>query len=76
MVPLAGLIDPGKERQRIEGRIKELTDELARLSGRLADTQFVQRAPKEVVDQMKTRRAEVADALKKFSGHLELLQVL
>lgn len=76
IMPLAGLIDAAKERQRIESRVQELTDELARLDGRLADAQFTQRAPKDVVDQMTARRADVADALKKFSGHLQLLQVL
>ena len=76
VVPLAGLIDAAKERQRVETRIKELTDELGRIDAKLKDKQFVQRAPKEIVEQVKARRAQVVETLQKFSGHLQVLQTL
>ena len=76
VVPLAGLIDVNRERQRIQTRVAELTDELARLNAKLKDRQFVQRAPQEVVAQTKQRRGQVAETLKKFTSHLHLLESL
>ena len=76
VVPLAGLIDAGKERRRIETRVKELTDELGRLHAKLKDRQFVQRAPKDIVEQTKARRIQVAETLQKFASHLQILQTL
>ena len=76
IVPLAGFIDVDRERQRVQTRVTELTEELARLNAKLRDRQFIQRAPKEVVDQTKARRLNVTETLKKFTSHLHLLQAL
>jgi len=76
VIPLAGLIDAGKERQRLEGRMKELTDELARIDAKLADAQFTQRAPEQVVQQTRDRHTQVTETIKKFHGHLQLLKSL
>jgi len=76
IVPLAGFIDVGRERARIQTRVQELSEELSRLAARLRDRQFTQRAPKEIVEQTKAKRGEVADTLKKFTSHLQLLQAL
>ena len=74
IVPLAGFIDVNRERARIQTRVQELRDELSRLTARLKDRQFTQRAPKEIVEQTKAKRGEVADTLKKFTSHLHLLE--
>ena len=76
IVPLSGLIDVAKERQRLQTRVQELTDELNRLNARLKDRQFVQRAPEDVVNQAKQRRTQVQETLQKFTGHLQLLESL
>jgi valyl-tRNA synthetase len=74
IVPLEGLIDIQQERGRLQQRVTELTNELSRLELRLRDQQFVQKAPKEVIEQAKSRRTELQDTLKKFSEHLAVLQ--
>ncbi len=76
VVPLAGLIDAAKERGRLQARIQELTQELGRIDVKLGDKQFVERAPADVVEQSRARRAQVEESIKKSSGYLELLQAL
>ena len=76
ILPLTGVIDASKERQRLQTRISELSEELSRLEAKLKDRQFVQRAPKEVVAQTKARRTQVDETLQKFSGHLKLVESL
>ena len=74
VIPLAGLIDAGKECARLQQRVEELTKQLAGIEGRLKDPQFTTKAPADVVEQTRTRRAQVQETLKKFSDHLALLQ--
>ena len=74
LIPLEGLIDPNKERQRVHQRVQELTKHLAQLDGRLKNQQFTRKAPKGIVDQARTKRRQVHDTLKKFADHLDLLQ--
>ncbi len=76
VIPLTGMIDAAKERQRLQTRVKELTSELARLDGRLNDQQFMQRAPQDVIDGVKAKRPDVEETLKKLTGHLHLLESL
>ena len=76
LVPLAGLIEPARERDRLQQRIDELTNELSRLEARLRDKRFTQKAPKEVVEQAKSRRVQVQDTLKKFADHLAVIQAM
>ena len=76
LIPLEGLIDPDKERQRVRQRVQELTKHLAQLDGRLKNQEFTRKAPKEVVDQARTKRQQVHETLKKFSDHLALLKTL
>jgi valyl-tRNA synthetase len=71
---LTGFIIVVQERQRMQQRVDELTKQLAGIEGRLKDDQFTAKAPKEVVEQTKERRAQVQESLKKFSDHLTLLQ--
>jgi valyl-tRNA synthetase len=76
VIPLTGLIDAGKERARLQQRVDELTKQLAGIESRLKDAQFTARAPKEVVEQTRERRAQLQETLKKFSDHLALLKTM
>ena len=75
-VPLAGLIDAERERARLQEDIDQLRQELGRLDTRLADTQFVQKAPKEIIDQTRERQAQVRETIAKLSSHLAVLQAM
>ena len=74
LIPLAGLIDTDRERQRLKQRVDDLTRQLSQLDARLCDKQFAAKAPKGVVEQTKERREQVRETLKKFSDHLAVLQ--
>jgi len=76
LMPLAGLIDPARERQRLRQRVEDLTKQLAQVDSRLRDKQFTQKAPTDVVEQAKARRAQVRETLKKVSDHLAVLQAM
>jgi valyl-tRNA synthetase len=57
-VPLAGLIDLGAERQRLEKELAKTQSELDKCTTKLSNEGFTSRAPAEVVEQEKQRAAE------------------
>ncbi|MGV3524248.1 MAG: valine--tRNA ligase [Candidatus Sericytochromatia bacterium] len=59
ILPLAGLIDPDKERERLQRELSKLDKELKALSGRLENPQFRARAPQEVVAEAEQQRTEL-----------------
>lgn len=58
VVPLAGMIDLDKERQRLETEIVQLDKQLTTLQSRLSNEGFVAKAPPQVVE---AERAKAAD---------------
>jgi valyl-tRNA synthetase len=58
LVPMAGLIEPASELQRLERRARKLEQELLRSRTKLADEHFVRNAPPEVVAQERSRLAQ------------------
>jgi valyl-tRNA synthetase len=58
LVPMAGLIEPASELQRLERRVQKNERELSRSRGMLANDNFVRNAPPEVVAQERTRLAD------------------
>jgi len=72
-VPLAGLLDVGEERNRL---MKRIENEEARLNGvlkKLANRNFVERAPKDVVARERERQAEIEEQIRKLRASLEEL---
>jgi valyl-tRNA synthetase len=69
-VPLGGLIDFDKERERI---IKEKTkkeNEARSLAGRLDNISFMERAPREVVQETRSRHEELVTEIEKLQSTL------
>lgn len=58
-LPLSGLIDPEKERQRLTKQQKKLTAEIAKLSGQLKSSGFVDKAPAALVEKARADLAEL-----------------
>ena len=61
MVPLAGLIDVATERERLRKEIDKLTKELARVAAKLANDDFLAKAPAAVI----AKERDKSDALRK-----------
>ena len=57
-LPLGDVIDFAKERARLEKDLKKAQDEIARFDAKLGNEQFVAKAPEEVLEEQRAKRAE------------------
>jgi valyl-tRNA synthetase len=74
-LPLGEVIDLDKERARLAKDLKKAQDEIAKFDAKLGNAAFVAKAPEEVIEEQKERRADAAaqaarlqEALKRLSG--------
>jgi len=72
-VPLEGLIDFEKERDRLKSQIEKLTEEKSRLDAQLANESFVKRAPADKVEALRERSAEIETQVRTLTDNLEAL---
>jgi valyl-tRNA synthetase len=63
LIPLAGLIDLGAEKARLDKEIKRVEGEIGKCNGKLGNATFVANAPAAVVDQERQRLTEFATTL-------------
>jgi valyl-tRNA synthetase len=73
VLPLAGVIDLDEEKARLGREQDKLTAEIAKLDKKLANEQFLAKAPEEVVEEQRTRRAEFAEKRERLGAALEQL---
>ena len=73
-VPLEGLIDFEKERERLEAQINNLNSENEKLGKQLSNENFVARAPAEKVESLRERVAEIETQLSALNQNLEALK--
>jgi valyl-tRNA synthetase len=73
-LPLSGLIDPEKERKRLEKRIEKLEKEIEKLSSRLNSKGFMEKAPEDLVIKVQAELAELEDQASKIEASLKALQ--
>jgi len=66
MIPLGSIINKEEELARLKKEIDRLEKELLKANGKLANADFVARAPAEIVAQEKQRVSEFEAALAKF----------
>jgi valyl-tRNA synthetase len=71
---LANVIDLAAERERLSKEIGKLQKEIDKIDERFANEQFMAKAPEEVVEENRERRAEAEAAAKKLKAALERLQ--
>ncbi|MDR8390184.1 valine--tRNA ligase [Aliifodinibius sp. S!AR15-10] len=69
-VPLEGLIDLEKERERIEKEINRLEGFLKSVNGKLNNEQFVENAPEDVVQRERDKKEDTETNLDKLRGIL------
>ncbi len=73
-LPLGDVIDLAKERIRLQKDLKKAEDEMARFDAKLNNPAFVSRAPEEVIEEQKERRAEAAAIATRLGEALNRLQ--
>jgi valyl-tRNA synthetase len=77
LVPLADLIDLSSEAERLQKQIEKLNNDKHRIETKLANENFVQRAPAEVVSQERERLQELIDVLEKLEEqHNKILKLI
>ena len=74
-IPLGGLVDLDKERERLQEEIADIDRNRERLAARLSDERFLSRAPAEVVERererlssIEERKGRAEDVLTRLSG--------
>jgi valyl-tRNA synthetase len=72
-VPLEGLIDFDKERERLRTQITKLAEERSRLDVQLSNQNFLGRAPAEKVEALRERHAEIGEQIGTLETNLAAL---
>ena len=73
---LANVIDLAAERERLSKEIGKLQKEIDKIDERFANEQFMAKAPEEVVEENRERRAEAEASAKRLKAALERLQAV
>lgn len=68
---LAGVVDIDKERMRLSKELEKMTRERDKIAARLADGKFIEKAPPEVIEQERSRFADLEDRRARTAGILE-----
>jgi valyl-tRNA synthetase len=76
LVELGGLIDRDAELARLDKQIARLEQEIGRINGKLANTNFVDRAPAEVVQKERDKRADMDHSLTELRAQRERIAAL
>jgi len=73
-LPLGDVIDLAQERARLEKDLKKAEGEIARFDAKLNNPGFVSRAPEDVIEEQKERRAEASALASRLGEALRRLQ--
>jgi valyl-tRNA synthetase len=69
-LPLEGVVDLPAEAARLAKEIAKLDGEIAKMDSKLGNAQFVEKAPEEVVDELRERREDAAASSAKLKQAL------
>ena len=72
-IPLGGLIDIDQERSRMKKRVLEINHLINSINGKLANENFMNRAPENVIMKEKSNLKKLTDELKKVNSNLKML---
>ncbi len=70
LVPLEGLVDPAKEKERVARELGKVDKDLVLIIKKLSNESFVSRAPADVVAKERERQTELEDTKKKLEDAL------
>jgi valyl-tRNA synthetase len=68
LIDLAGAVDLGKERARLQKEAAGLTSELDKIAKKLGNEQFLAKAKPEVIDEQRERQADAEAALARLNA--------
>jgi valyl-tRNA synthetase len=71
LVPMAGLIDPDAELERLAKRLRTVESDIAKLDAKLSNGDFARNAPAEVVAKDRARLAELRTELAQLTAQVE-----
>jgi valyl-tRNA synthetase len=72
-VPLEGLIDKNAEKTRLQRELDKVTKEVEGLERKLSNSSFVEKAPAEVVEEIRRRLADYQDQASKLRSAIDRL---
>jgi valyl-tRNA synthetase len=76
LVPMAGVIDPQAELDRLAKRLRKAETEVHKLEGKLANADFARNAPPEVVAKDHARVAELRMELAQLTAQIARVDAL
>jgi valyl-tRNA synthetase len=75
-VSLEGIVDVARESARLEKEIAKLAKENEGLTKKLANEQFLGKAPADVVDKVRQRQAALLEKLERLQAHLDKIRAV
>ncbi len=76
LVPMAGLIDPAAELDRLAKRLRKTETELSKMDSKLSNAEFVRNAPPEVVAKDQQRLSELRTELSQLTAQIARVTAL
>jgi valyl-tRNA synthetase len=76
LVVLKGLVDASTERARVDRELKKAQKELSAIDKKLASPGFVERAPKEVVEESQAQRLTLVRTIERLEAAKKLADEL
>ncbi len=73
MLPLAEVIDISQERDRLSREVEKMTGEIGKIEKKLANEQFVAKAPAHVIEEQKSRRQDALETRDRLADALSRL---
>jgi len=74
ILPLADVIDIDQECARLEKELGKVRGEIKKLDGKLSNAQFLSKAPEDVIEEQRTRKAEAEALVLKLNEALNRLK--
>ncbi|OGT26192.1 MAG: valine--tRNA ligase [Gammaproteobacteria bacterium RIFCSPLOWO2_02_FULL_42_14] len=75
-IPLAGLIDKNEELKRLSKEIEKLTSQQMQLQTRLSNPTFVEKAPENVIAEVKSQQQHCEQTLRQLREHYQRIEGL
>ncbi|MCX7068370.1 MAG: valine--tRNA ligase [Methylococcales bacterium] len=76
LIPMAGLIDKEAELIRLDKEIQKISKELPRIEGKLSSSNFIDKAPLDVIDKEKAKLADLHSILNNLEQQRSKIQSL